>query len=231
VNLIFPLLAALIALLFAGFVFRQYTARRRPYQLAWTAGLVLFTVAAGAEYLSGASGWTSTLYRVYYVASATLVAYLALGTVYLLASRRVAHAVAVILVLLTGAMLVVAFQSPLDQSVLSSVSGHAIGGQGWAGGSNIRAFSPLFTIPGSLVLIGGALYSAYGFWRKQVRANLLVGHLLIAAGALILAGAGGFARLGQPEFLYVGELLGIVVMFGGFLRVQAAPAPVAQVAQ
>jgi len=45
----------------------------------------------------------------------------------------------------------------------------------------------------------------------------VVANALIAAGALIVAGSGSLAGLGRPEYLFVGELSGIVVIFVGFL--------------
>ena len=87
---------------------------------------------------------------------------------------------------------------------------------------DVRIFSPLFTVPGSVALIGVA---AYSFWRSRLSFNLWVG-----IGALIVAAGGSLARFNVSWALYVGELVGIAVMFEGFLRSQdlakvARPAP------
>jgi len=220
-----PLIATVIAVVFAALTARQYFTRRKPQQLAWTVGLLLFALATGAEYVSATWGWSAALYRVYYVASAALVGYLGLGTAYLVAPRRAVHVAAVILVLLTGAMLAVALTSPLDASILDSVRGHAIGGLAWAGSASVRAFSPIITVPGSLALIGGALYSAWMAWRNGGGRPRIGAMLLIAIGALLLASSGGLARMGWEDGLYFGEMIGIIAMFIGFLIPPGATMP------
>src|SRR5947199_5600 len=83
---------------------------------------------------------------------------------------------------------------------------------------NVRAFSYLFTIPGSVALIGIA---AYSYWRSRLVFNLWIG-----IGALITAIGGSLARYNIPWALYIGVLVGIAVMFEGFLRSQdVAKAP------
>ena len=75
---------------------------------------------------------------------------------------------------------------------------------------------------------GGALYSAYLFWRKQVLLNRVLGNVLIAAGALAPAMAGSFVKAGLADVLYVSELIGAILMFAGFyLSTTRATIPVA----
>jgi hypothetical protein len=76
----------------------------------------------------------------------------------------------------------------------------------------------LLNLYGTLGLVGGALYSAYLFWRKRVLANRLVGNILIAAGALMPATAGTFVQAGLVDWLYISELLGAILMFAGFIQ-------------
>jgi hypothetical protein len=65
--------------------------------------------------------------------------------------------------------------------------------------------------------VGGAIYSAYLFWRKQVLLNRVLGNILIAAGALSPAMAGTFIKAGLADMLYPSELVGVIVMYIGFL--------------
>jgi len=61
----------------------------------------------------------------------------------------------------------------------------------------------------------------------------MIGNILIAAGALMPAMAGGFVRAGLVDWLYVSELLGAVLMFAGFMMATAgkpAERPVAATA-
>jgi len=81
---------------------------------------------------------------------------------------------------------------------------------GLAMSSSVRIFSPMLTIPGATALIGGALYS---YFRTGGRFNLY-----IAIGALVVAVAGGMARVGITDLFYVGEMVGITLMYFGFIE-------------
>jgi hypothetical protein len=91
-------------------------------------------------------------------------------------------------------------------------------------GTSVRLTTPFFNIYGLLTLVGGAIYSAYLFWRKRVMPNRVVANVLIAAGALAIGSASTLTRLGYGEYLYLGELLSAVLMFIGF-RLAARPQP------
>jgi drug/metabolite transporter (DMT)-like permease len=82
--------------------------------------------------------------------------------------------------------------------------------------------TPFFNVYGLITLVGGALYSTYLFWRKRVLPNRVIGNVLIAVGALIIASASTLTRLGYGSLLAIGQLLAAVLMFSGFL-VAAAP--------
>ena len=69
---------------------------------------------------------------------------------------------------------------------------------------------------GTLALVGGSLFSIAR--RQRVRANAW-----IASGALCVAAATGLSRAGDTSLVYVGELVGIAVMFCGFTL--TAPQP------
>lgn len=192
-----------ISAVFSFLVFHQWLARRMPYQLAWSLGLAMFAAAALMQGLAEAYGWTVGVYKVYYFLAAPLVAVLGVGSAFL-ASRRGGLvfalytgvlAVAFAWVVATATVDVSAFNLPLPA------------GQGFS--ESVRVWSPLFTVPGSLALIGIALYS---FWRTRLTFNLW-----IAAGAIVAAGSGSLATFGVTWALYLGEFAGIALMFWGFL--------------
>jgi hypothetical protein len=89
-------------------------------------------------------------------------------------------------------------------------------------GTPVRLTTPFLNIYGLLSLVGGAIYSAYLFWRKRVLPNRVIGNVLIAAGALLIGFASTLTRLGYGQFLYLAELLSAIIMFVGF-RVTARP--------
>jgi hypothetical protein len=84
-------------------------------------------------------------------------------------------------------------------------------------GAAVRMTTPFFNIYGLLTLVGGAIYSAFLFWRKRVLPNRVIGNVLIAAGALSIGFASVLTRLGNGRYLYLGELLAVILMFCGFL--------------
>jgi hypothetical protein len=59
------------------------------------------------------------------------------------------------------------------------------------------------------VLIGGSLYSIVR--RRRVSANVW-----IASGAIVVALATGLSRTGDYSLVYLGQLVGIALMFCGF---------------
>lgn len=197
------LASATISAVFAYLVFHQWLGARKPYQLAWTIGLGMFTVAAFTQFLAEAYGWSEAIYRAYYFVAAPLVAVLGVGSAFLL-KRKAGLALAVYTVVLTIGFAWVVFTATINPVMLE---------QGIPGGSafpeSVRVWSPLFTVPGSLALIGIALYS---YWKTRLSFNLW-----IAAGAIAAAGSGSLSVLGLTWVLYLGELVGIALMFWGFL--------------
>ena len=88
-------------------------------------------------------------------------------------------------------------------------------------GGAVTALTIVLNIYGTLTMVGGAIYSAYLFWRKQVMLNRVVGNILIAAGALMPAMAGSMVKAGLVDALYVSELIGAILMFTGFITATA----------
>jgi hypothetical protein len=99
-DVILSALSAGIAVLMAFALIDQWTERHRTYQLAWAIGSLLFALAAAAEALGAASGWSETLFKTWYLAGAVLnVGWLGLGTAFLLARTRFGYAYAVLVAL------------------------------------------------------------------------------------------------------------------------------------
>jgi hypothetical protein len=99
-NVFLPLASSLLSFVFALFLLDQWRERRKPYQLIWTIGMLMYGVSAGTEFLGGALGWSEPLYRAWYLTGAVWVAgWLGLGTMYLLAKTRFGYGAAISLVL------------------------------------------------------------------------------------------------------------------------------------
>jgi hypothetical protein len=224
---VFPLIAAVVAAVFAGLVGRQYLARRRPYQLAWALALGMYALASLAVVLGTSGGWTTGEFRVYWALGAVLnVPFLAGGELMLLSrNRTVQAAVWIVLVFLTAYTVSVLRSASFDAAALTQdlPSGKHVFGDG----STAHRLPQLISIPSYAVLLAGALWSA---WRMRGRPELrdrFVGTLLIALGATVIAGFGSaFAALGSLAPFSVALAAGIAVMFLGFLRA-ARPVAVA----
>ncbi|MHB1004910.1 MAG: hypothetical protein ACYC3S_04615 [Chloroflexota bacterium] len=214
-TVILPLLTTVVSLAFGVMVFGQFRRRRRPYQIVWTIGLLMYAIGAGSEFLGNLAGWSVDLYRVWYVAGAFFVAaYLGMGTIYLVAPRRVAHAILGALVVASVYAVYRVFGAPVDASLLPAanevVSGRALPAE-------VRILTPIFNVFGAGALVLGAAYSAWVFWRKGIMGHRVLSNVLIAVGAFIPSMTGALSRFGLTGTLFLGELLGVVVIFAGFL--------------
>lgn len=206
-----PLGTAFVALAFVVLLGRLYAERRRSHQLIWALGFGLFAAAALLQFYAEGWGWDGTTYRSYYFVAQFLVAVLAAGSFFFVSRRAGGYYLAANLAL-AALFLVALFYSQVNLAVVQP-NGSVAGGQ--AVGSPAREVSLVFTIPGTLILVGTALYS----WFRTRRPY----NLLIAAGIAIVATGGSFARIGYPEVLYVFNLAGIFTLFLGFVRSQAIP--------
>lgn len=199
-----PLLTTIVTLFFAASVFCQYAGRRKIYQFIWGTGLLIFSLTTLLEFISEIYGWSILMYKAYYVSIASLVAILGIGTVYLF-SRRAGRYLTVYFAIVIAVLIILTLNADIDSERLK---------QNVAGGSAmpayVRAISPFLTIPGSLALIGGALYSWYLARRSY--------NLFIAIGALLVASGGALSRAGIDWALYILELLGAAVMYIGFIK-------------
>jgi hypothetical protein len=149
------------------------------------------------------------------------VGFLGAGSAWLLLSRRGRDALLGALFVAVLAAAVTIWLAPVDVHALAeTASGRppdnsALGGHAflWA-----VAFNSL----GSLVLIGGSLYSIAR--RRRVSVNVW-----IASGALVVALATGLSRMGDYSLVYLGQLVGISLMFCGFTfagrKIEQARAP------
>lgn len=208
-----PLVSAIVSLVFALAVLDQFFARRKPYQLVWTIGLFMYSISTGAEFWVGVWGLNDTVYRLWYLFGAIFVAaYLGMGTLYLLASHRVAHTIMVILSIASLYATFRVFTASIDLSNLPVLAGIAMP-------QGVRLMTPLFNTFGTVALVGGAIYSAWVFWRRKIMPHRVVSNILIAVGAILPAVGGTHMRLGGGlQLFYLFELLGIIIIFIGFLR-------------
>ncbi|MBI4234478.1 MAG: hypothetical protein HY686_08565 [Chloroflexi bacterium] len=218
-----PLITTVVALVFSLTVLDQYLERRRPYQLVWTVGLGLYTVASLLQLLWSAGVASEAVFRLWYLTGAMLVAaYLGMGTIYLLFSPKAGHITLGVLLLLTLLAAALALATPLRADV-----GVLEGGPLLSQNPNTReslypayvgALTAFLNSAGALVLIGGAVYSAVVFALRRAAPHRVVSNILIAVGALVSAAGGALERFNLPQPHSLALLIGIVVIYVGFLR-------------
>jgi hypothetical protein len=224
---VLPASAAFVALAFAALLGRSFVRGRRSYLAIWAAALLMYSVASIAVALGAANGWTPAEFRVYWALGAVLnVPFLAQGELDLLIrNRRIRAALYVLLAFVTAYTIARVRTAPVDVAALEEdlPSGKEVFGDG----SPAHRLPQLISIPAYLVLLGGTLWSA---WRMRGRPDLrdrFRGTVLIALGATVIAGFGSaFAALGELLPFSVSLLVGISVMFWGFLRA-SRPTPTA----
>jgi hypothetical protein len=217
-----PILTTVIAISFTSVLWRHW--RRRPearYLLWWTIGVCLYGVGTLTEALTTVFGWSEPVFRAWYVSGALLGgAPLAQGTVYLLLPRRIADRLAVALITYIAIAAAFVISTPI---VAGAVESHRLSGfvMEWQW---VRLFSPLVNLYAVIFLIGGALWSAWRYWRRGDASSRVTGNLLIAVGAILPGIGGSFARAGRVEVLYVTELIGLLMIWAGYRRIVGDPA-------
>lgn len=211
--------AALVTYCFAAAVFDQYLARRRAYQLIWSLSLVAFAIAFTAQFIATVDGWTPMRFRTWYGFGAlNAVPLLGLGTIYLLCPTWVKIAATVIVAELMFWGFARIYGVPLDPAQLVVPPGATHPETTSVIPPDIGSTAVLLNSLGTLALLAGAAWSAWSFHRRRTARHRVTSNLLIAGGALIAGAAGALDRFGMPSLLFVGNFLGITVLFLGFLR-------------
>jgi len=222
-----PFLSTLVTFAFAAAVFRRYLLRRGPHLLLWSYGLLWFGMGTLAEVVLGFT-FSGFMLKLWYLGGAMLTAaWLGQGTVHLLVRKPgVAKTMTWILAAISLLAAVLIFSAQMTPAAASYDISQPISAQYkdilTRGGLTI-VLTILLNIYGSLTLVGGAVYSAVIFWRKRVLFNRMIGNVLIAIGAMAPAMAGSFIKLGLPDLLYLSELIGVVVMYIGFIQATTVP--------
>ena len=222
---IFELLAAIAALIAAVFIFDQHLHRPQPYKLMWSLGLLFYGIGAAAAFGGSASRWTVGEFKTWYFFGGTVTAiFLGLGSLYLLGPRRIAHALAAIVTVLS---LYVAYRFLTDSvsgALTAYIATHATDTVAVTGKAaldllpgDVRAIAIPLNIVGGLLLFGGAAWSAWTFWRKRAPGYRLVSMVLLALGSVFPSALTGMQALGNSGGAALGEFLGAVCLLAGLL--------------
>jgi hypothetical protein len=207
-----PIFTTVIAVFFATSLYRRYRVRRAPHLWWWAFGIMTYGLGTGLESAITLAGNSIVLTKSWYIAGALLGGYpLAQGSLYLSWSRPLANRLTVVSVtfVLVAAALVVA--SPVDATLLEPTrpSGAILGWQ-W-----VRLLTPFINLYAVFFLIGGAIISAWRHYFDRGHGYRAAGNALIAVGAIMPGIGGSFAKAGVVEALYIGECIGLIVIWIG----------------
>ncbi len=220
-TVLLPLLASIVSFLFTLMVFDQYLNRHKTYQIIWTAGLFMFALAAFAQFLGTANGWQSNTnyYRLWYICGAIgTSAFLGMGTIFLMARRKIAIVTLIGLIVAFTVAAILVFTAPVDLSALPTASNQEVKGTGFP--TYVRLLTPFFNIFGAGFLAFGAAQSAFQFWRKRINFNRVISNCFILAGAFTASAAGTIERfhlVSGADAFSLATLLGVTFIFVGFL--------------
>ena len=209
-----PIVTTLVTIPFAYILYTHW--RRKPsalYLFWWMLGVVMYGIGTLTESLTTLLGWQEWIFRSWYISGALLGgAPLAQGTIYLLFSRQKAHMTTTVLVFFIAVASACVLMTPIDMSLVEShrLSGSVMEWQ-W-----VRAFSPFINIYAVIFLVGGAIMSAWKYWRSQGTSGRMWGNVFIAIGAILPGIGGTYTRMGHVEVLYVTEIMGILLIWLGY---------------
>jgi len=243
-SLFMSIAATLVTGAFTVLVFRRWLAHPKQHLLAWSIGLLMYFLGTLSQVVLYFV-WSPFFFGLWYWCGALMVAtWLGQGTIYLLVRRgNIARNFQMALILV-GIMTLpwVMFATPFnanawvpgaDMTVIFKAE-CAPGPDGvpmivnegvfnaCSSRGTVRFFSPIMNIWGTIALVGGAVYSAVLFRRKQMLRSRMIGNLFIAAGGILPAFSGALISLGDPSYKYFGEMAGAILIFVGFMMVSSA---------
>ncbi len=215
------LLTALVSLVFALTILRRWWQRRRAHQLAWGIGMLMYFSGALSQVVL-TQAWSPTFFALWYWCGALMVApWLGQGTIYLLLRRgNIARNIQMALLLVAVMTLPWALWfTPFDSSAWRPDTDLTLLFRDIMpqGRGTVRFFSPVMNTWGTIALVGGAIWSARLFRRKQIMRERVYGNWLIAIGGMLPALGGTLIRLNDPSWKYTADLGGVVLIFAGFL--------------
>jgi hypothetical protein len=213
--------SALVALAFGFSTFERWLLRRSPQHLAWTFALALFVIGALALAWGSAVGWSPLAFRVFYAAGAVAnVPVLAVGQLYLLASRRTADRVARIMAPLLAFVVGVVMTDPMTGAVPRArlPQGDEVF-HPWP-----RVFAAVGSGVGATFLVVGTVVGIVRIARANRVAPFaaakqrMAGLALLALGTVVLGMSGLFnSVLNAMAAFSVTLMIGVAILFAGFL--------------
>jgi len=214
-----PIATAVVSIAFCYVLFRAWRERKSGPHLAWwTAGVFFYGLGTALESTITLAGNSVELTKAWYIAGALLGGYpLAQGVAYLLLKRKTANILSAITIPFVIATSILVWMSPANVAMLEPhrPTGAVIG---W---SWIRLMTPFINLYAFAFLVGGAILSAVRYAKTKTGVEFVRGNWLIAVGGTLPGIGGAMAKGGIVEALYVGEFVGLLLIWAGYQTIAA----------
>ena len=208
-----PILTTLFSAFFLIDIGGRYLSKGGRHLMWWAIGVFTYGLGTFFESWITLFGNTPFLNKTWYIAGAILGGYpLAQGSVYLHFQRRTANILTVISLPFIIISAILVSLSPVNESLLETFRPGGVSLE-WQW---VRLLTPFINTYSAIFLIGSALYSAIRWSKIENGKNLAIGNALITVGALLPGIGGGMAKAGMVEALYIGEFLGIFLIYAGY---------------
>jgi hypothetical protein len=221
-----PIATTVLAVVFLRVLVRRWRERGGAHLAWWAFGVFTYGVGTALESTVTLFGNSAELTQAWYIAGAVWGGYpLAQGSVWLLCKPRTARILTWITLAYALVLSGLVWASPLiAENVEPNRPSGAVLEWQW-----VRLWSPLLNGYAAIFLIGGAALSAARYFRLRAPGmrERAVGNTFIAVGALLPGIGGGMAKAGMVEALYVGELVGLILIWIGYRWCVQAPLAVA----
>ncbi len=182
---IFPIITTSVAILFTYLLFKQWQRRKRIYQFVWFISLVMFALTAAFEAISEFIGWNILVYRVYLVLSASQVALMGAGALYLVLSKNVFNTKGLLTIDFILLIIIALFSWMMTLSSKTDYTALLFGPMEY----------PIAGIGVYIVLIIGAIL--YGRNKKDYERKMLHGHIYLIFAIILTLWMGAYAMVAQ----------------------------------
>jgi hypothetical protein len=214
-----PYLSTIITFAFVVAVYTRYRQRGGTHLLLWAVGLLFYGFGTLSEVVLSLT-FNVLVLKIWYLTGAMLTAaWLGQGTVHLLIRKgNTAKVTTWALAAVSALALILVLSAPALSGNYDVTRPASEQYKEFLTRDGLTILlTILLNIYGTLTLVGGAIYSAFLFWRKKILANRMFGNILIAAGALSPAMGGSLLKAGLADMLYLSEFVGAILMYIGFV--------------
>lgn len=201
------ILSFIISLIFGLVLLLKYIKNFKLNNLFWSLGFIFMAVAYLLNFYALLTEWNPNIFKIYYFSSMFLVILLGLGTSFLL-NNKFSKYFLIYSIIFSILFAIFDFTASVNMNYLLNNNLNAMP-------VTVVMISLLLVIPGSIILIVGAYYSAIKLRKNK---NAIIYNSLIGTGALIYTITGSIALANIYIFFYTLQLVGLILMFIGFLK-------------